>query len=282
MAIIIERINRYAVKGLHAEPLQRVTLATHQGLAHDRRFAIARGDTKLDADRPRWLPKQKLVMLMRDAEMARLAYQLDVDAGMITLRAPGAEPCTATFATAAGRSQLEGYVNRFLGERREGPARWIEAGAISFTDLPHNCVSLLNLESVRDLESRTGLSLDPRRFRANFLLQGAAPFAEFDWVGHEIGIGSVRLRIATRIPRCAATAVHPGTGERDVNVVQSLRRTYGHHDMGVYAEVVAGGSVAVADVVTPPRDPQRRSYFGHRLRFLSFLARSVPTVLRRR
>ena len=115
----------------------------------------------------------------------------------------------------------------------------------------------------------------------SYLNAGAPPWAEFDWVGQEIRIGAATLRVLG-IPRCAATGVEPETGARNLNVVKALRAAYGHHDMGVYAEVIRGGQVTLGDAVVPPDDPRRRSRVSHWLRFVGFLARSAPIVLRRR
>jgi uncharacterized protein YcbX len=282
MPITLDRIYRFPVKGLPGEPLDAVSLVTGQGLPDDRRFAIARADNSQAFGSPRWYPKQWFVMLMRDTALATLAPRVDWEAGTIELRAPGKASCRAAFGTAEGREQLEVYVNGILGSRPEGRARWVESAEVSFTDVPQNCLSLVNLESVRELEARMGCAIDPLRFRANLYVRGAAPWEEFDWIGRQVRVGDVLLRVPARIPRCAATSVDPDSGERDVNVVKGLRAAYGHYDMGVYAEVVRGGRVAVADVVTPPDDPQRRSGVAHWLRFFGFLARGTPIVLRRR
>ncbi len=278
----LAQIYRFPVKGLRGEPLEATALVAGQGLPYDRRFAVARGDTQLDPAAPRWLPKQWFVMLMRDTALARLTCRLDTTAGTIVLHAPGTAPCVAAFNTAAGRAQLETYLNDCLGTRPEGRAHWVECGAVSFTDVPQNCLSLVNLASVRVLEGHMGTGLDPLRFRANLYLDGVPAWDEFNWVGRDIRIGEVALRIPARIPRCAATHVDPETGERSVNVVKGLRAAYGHYDMGVYAEVIHGGRVAIGDVVSPPGNPQPRSGIGHWLRFFAFLARSAPIVLRRR
>lgn len=282
MAITLDHIYRFPVKGLHAEPLDSASLAAGQGLPHDRRFAIARGDNRQTFGAPRWYPKEWFVMLMRDTGLATVTPRVDWEAGTVELSTPGKPACRAAFTTTEGREQLERWVNDVLGDRKEGRARWIESGEVSFTDVPQNCLSLVNLESVRDLESRMGRPIDPLRFRANLYVRGAAPWEDFDWVGQEIAIGDVRLRIPARIPRCNATSVNPDTGERDVNVVKGLRAAYGHYDMGVYAEVVRGGHVTVGDAVTPPGAPQSRSGLGHWLRFFGFLARGAPNVLWRR
>jgi uncharacterized protein YcbX len=49
--------------------------------------------------------------------------------------------------------------------------------------------------------------------------------------------------------RCAATNVDPDAGIRDLNLPQTLMRTYGHTDCGVYAEVVNAGEIAESDKI---------------------------------
>ena len=110
-------------------------------------------------------------------------------------------------------------------------------------------VSLINLGSVGDLARRAGVPLHHLRFRANFYFSGAAPWSELDWVGQELLAGGARLRVVKRIPRCPATEVNPDTAERDANPVAALRAAFGHRDLGVYAEVVEGGRIAVGDAV---------------------------------
>ncbi|HVB17153.1 MAG TPA: MOSC domain-containing protein, partial [Stellaceae bacterium] len=72
MTMTISALYRYPVKGLSAEPLQRVALLPGQCLPDDRRFAIALPSTQFDPDRPEWLSKTHFVMLMRDEQLAAL------------------------------------------------------------------------------------------------------------------------------------------------------------------------------------------------------------------
>ena len=53
------------------------------------------------------------------------------------------------------------------------------------------------------------------------------------------------------ITRCAATQVNPVTAQRDLDIVAALARAFGHVNMGVYAEVVTGGEIAVGDALLP-------------------------------
>ncbi|MFO0202179.1 MAG: MOSC domain-containing protein, partial [Alphaproteobacteria bacterium] len=104
------------------------------------------------------------------------------------------------------------------------------------------------------LEQAAGMALDPLRFRANVYVSGGGPWAEFDWIGREILLGQARLRVVKRIVRCPATEVNPDTAQRDAEPPRWLREHFGHADLGVYAEVLEGGRIAVGDAleVTDP------------------------------
>ena len=90
MTAIIRQLHRYPVKGLSAEALDRVPLATGRCLPHDRRFAIALGSTEFDAAQPRWLSKTHFIMLMRDETLARLSTRFDPQGDVLTIAEYGA------------------------------------------------------------------------------------------------------------------------------------------------------------------------------------------------
>ena len=122
----------------------------------------------------------------------------------------------------------------------------------SFSDVPMKVLSLINLESVRDLERVIGEPVDPLRFRGNVYVDGLPAWSELDWENKTFSIGSLKVKGVLRTQRCAATNVNPATAERDMNVPQTLRVSYGHMDMGIYCEVLEAGSLAKGDAVTPP------------------------------
>lgn len=88
------------------------------------------------------------------------------------------------------------------------------------------------------------MPVDPRRFRANVLLGGLAPFEEFRLIGRRIASGDAVIEIAERIERCIATTVEPETGLRNIEIPLLLRRNFGHIDCGVFGRVVRGGRIA--------------------------------------
>ncbi|NKC29908.1 MOSC domain-containing protein [Falsiroseomonas selenitidurans] len=247
----IERICRYPVKGLSAEVLGAVRLTAGEGLPEDRRFAFAQGDSPFDPAAPAWLQKRHFACLMANAKVAAIRAAYDAPSQLLALQAPGQAPLQADLATEAGRSQAAAWMTEFLGEEARGALRFAMAPGHAFTDIAAKAVSLIGLASIQALEAKAGMALDPLRFRANILFSGAAPFAEFDWIGREILLGGARLRVFKRTQRCAATEVNPETAERDARPQRWLREHFGHADLGVYAEVLEGGLVATGDALAP-------------------------------
>lgn len=250
----VEQISRYPVKGLSPEMLEDVVLSPGDGLPHDRRFAFAQGDSPFDPADPRWLPKRNFACLMANARVAGVHAAYDPRANTLALRAEGEAPLLADLSAPAGRDEAAAWITRFMAAEARGALRLAEVPGHAFTDIPDKAVSIIGLASVAELGARAGMALDPLRFRANILFSGGAPFAELDWVGREVLLGKARLRVFKRTQRCAATEVNPATAERDAKPPKWLLQHYGHADMGVYAEVLEGGRIAVGDALEFP-DP---------------------------
>jgi uncharacterized protein YcbX len=258
MSMTVRSIHRYPIKGLSAEPLERVMLTVGQCIPHDRRFAIAHAATHIDPANPQWLRKTHFFMLMRDEQLAQLRTRFDDQSGAVTIERAGRLLLSACITDAAGRKALEAFFADFLKDHPDGPPKIVEAPGHAFSDAQKKpnastdkYVSLVNLASVRELERAAKAPLDPLRFRANVYFEGAPAWSELDWVGSEISLGQARLRIVSPITRCPATAVNPDTAERDLDVPRLLRDTFSHNLMGVYGEVVGDGWVATEDVLLP-------------------------------
>jgi uncharacterized protein YcbX len=115
-----------------------------------------------------------------------------------------------------------------------------------------NVLSLINLATVRSLEEQWGVEIDPLRFRANFYIDGAQPWEEFDWIGSDIALGDALFRVDRRNGRCGATNVNPVTGHRDLDIPGSLRAAFGHKDLGVYLIARKTGEVFPGAAVRAP------------------------------
>jgi uncharacterized protein YcbX len=252
----VTQIYRYPVKGLSAEGMDRVTLAPGECLPHDRRFAIALSSTAFDPERPEWLPKTQFIMLMRDEKLAQLQTRFDGETGVLTIVKNGQVALRAPVADADGRSLIAEFFSNFLGGTVSGPLRLVAAPGHAFADARRKpnattdkYVSLINHASIRALEAAVGVSVDPLRFRANVYFDGAAAWSEHGWINSQVTIAGVRLRVISPITRCAATQVNPVTAKRDLDIVAALGRTFDHINMGVYAEVVEGGEIAIGDAL---------------------------------
>ena len=80
-------------------------------------------------------------------------------------------------------------------------------------------------------------------------LDGSVYASHGDLMDQVISIGDVRMKVVKRIKRCAATNVDPDTAARDMTIPKTLMDTYGHPDLGVYAEVIEGGTIAEGDAL---------------------------------
>lgn len=258
MSIRVIEIYQYPVKGIAGGRLSAVTLRPGFGVPGDRRFAIARAG--FGAEPPR------LLGMDRHARLATLSAEFGEAAQLLTISRQGHPVVRGDVTTPAGRATIEQFLSAYLEKELNGPARLMDAAeatvaagatgtdhpapppgsAHAFSDPAHSTVSLINLASVRDLERVVGERVDPRRFRANFYVDGIPAWSEFDWVGETVAVGDARLKVTERTVRCAATNVNPDTAARDMNLPLALKRGFGHVDMGVYATVVDGGLVEVA------------------------------------
>lgn len=250
MSINLASIYRYPVKGLTPESLEQVVLSPGEGLPQDRRFALAHGSTRIDPSAPTWLPKSNFLMLARNERLARLKTRLDDATGILTIQRDGKTVASANILESAGRTVVEQFFAAYMADEARGTPRLVEAPGHMFSDTAAKVASIIGLESIRDLGRVVRAPVDPRRFRANFYVEGGRPWEEFEWVGREIRIGAARLKVTKKIDRCAATNVDPDSGQRDLNIPLSLQRGFQHIECGVYAEVLEGGPVALGDAVT--------------------------------
>ena len=247
MTVTLQGIYRYPVKGLSADPLGSVALTPGETLPHDRRFAIAHGSTKFDPTAPQWLPKQNFLMLAKDEKLAQLEARFDPESETLTILRAGKQVVRAKPSDIMGRTLIGQFFAGFMGAVGRGTPRLVEAAGHSFSDVPEKVLSLINLESVSDLERVLRQEVHPLRFRGNLYLEGLAPWGELNWVGRELRVGDSRLEVVQAIERCAATNVNPLTAERDMNIPLTLRKGFRHMQMGVYAKVVAAGVITKGD-----------------------------------
>jgi len=194
----------------------------------------------------------KFTVLAKIPAVARARTAYDAAAGVFRASAEGRPDFAGDLRSAEGRAGLEAWLTGLLVEDLSGPLRVIEGpGAHRFMDSRSGYVSVINLASVRDLEARLGVPLDPLRFRANLYVEGWPAWVENDWTGRTLKVGGANAEVLKPIVRCAATHVDPVTAERDIDVVKALFDAYGHMNCGIYLSVTQGGRVVEGDVLAP-------------------------------
>ncbi|HUQ31945.1 MAG TPA: MOSC domain-containing protein [Pyrinomonadaceae bacterium] len=112
-------------------------------------------------------------------------------------------------------------------------------------------VSLISLQTVRQVEAELGFSVDKRRFRANvyFNLAAGGGFAEDELVGRRLRIGSHAVTmVLERDPRCKMISLDPDTGEHNPKVFRKVAQA---HDAfaGVYCAVLVEGILTENDSI---------------------------------
>lgn len=245
----IASLYRYPVKGLSPEPLSNVALAVGQTLPADRRYAIENGPSGFDPADPKWMVKAYFLMLMRDEWLAALHSHFDDATNILTIRRNGAIVAQGNLETAEGRATIERFFADSYTGSIKGPPKILSSEGHSFSDVARKVVSIINLGSLQAIENIVGRPVHPLRFRANLYVEGWPAWHEFDLLDQTLAIGETRLKVVKRITRCAAVNVDPETAARDLGIPQALTQRLGHNECGVYAEVIAGGTIAVGDTI---------------------------------
>jgi uncharacterized protein YcbX len=253
----VTRISVVPVKGLAVREVDAVDIGRN-GVAENRRLHLV--DTA-----------GRLVNGKTSMRLSLVASALDLAAGTLALTFPGgdvvagelepAEPLETVFfgRPAAGRL-VTGPWNAALSAWSGVEVRLVmsdEVGAASDRG-PDAGISIISAASIADLARIGGVeSLDARRFRMLFEVDGVGPYAEDTWIGRDVQIGGAVVHPLGNVGRCVVTTCDPATAKRDFDTLGALA-TYRRDietteplPLGVVGDVVATGRVRVCDPVTP-------------------------------
>ena len=112
-------------------------------------------------------------------------------------------------------------------------------------------VSLISLQTVRQLGQESGVEMDKRRFRANVFveLEAGMAFGEDGSAGRTLRIGAkTMIAVMERDPRCKMITLDPDTAEANPEIMRGLARA---HDgkAGVYGAVLVEGIIRPGDEI---------------------------------
>jgi uncharacterized protein len=221
-------ILRYPVKSMAAESLTSADVGW-QGLAGDRRWAFIRPD--MERSGFPWLTIRERPELWH--YRPRFVEADRPDASPTVVRTPaGVELDVLDPALAA----------------ELGPGvRVMKQNRGTFDTAP---LSLITTQTIAGLAARVAMPLSAERFRPNLVVDATDgdDFPEDAWVGAELQVGGMRMRVDKRDQRCVMINVDPETTARDPAVLRTVAR---ERDacLGVYGTTVAPGPVSVGDPV---------------------------------
>lgn len=267
----VEELWRYPVKSIAGEPLLSLMFDERGGVG-DRTFAL------LDAETG-WIGRAKLPR--RWGRLIDCTASL-MDVGSIEVRFPDGivvegpgQPADQalselleTTVHLVGSVPADAEIDRYWPDVEGLALRDTEttgriAAAAPGTFFDHAPVHLVTTATLATIRSeRPGVALDARRFRPNLVIDSGPnqdPFAENGWVGSELIVGRVRLRVTDPTPRCVVPTLAHGDLPPDPGLLHriAVRNTVGLPalglaalpSLGVYATVVTPGIVSTGDTV---------------------------------
>ncbi len=252
----LESIWRYPVKGMRGEEIPHV-YAGFAGLMGDRVYGViaADGDPAFPWHTGR--DQEEFVLYkarFRSGDDLLLPKDLDAFEGL----APGIKPIDPTDeAYQVDVETPEGKVYDiespdFLDDLQQVSERSLRVHMSQKGQ--HDCrpLSLFSLSAAAKLGEETGMTVDKRRFRANFYVEWedqADPYFEFSLVGKTLKIGErLEVAIIERDPRCKMITLDPDTADESPKLLQHVSRNHGG-DAGVFAAVLQEGRVKKGDPI---------------------------------
>lgn len=112
-------------------------------------------------------------------------------------------------------------------------------------------ISLISLQTIRQIEEEIGTLMDKRRFRANIYLNVVAEkgFAEDELVGRRLRLGAkAEIAVLERDPRCKLISLDPDTGEHNPEIFRHVAQAHETY-AGIYSAVLVEGMITVGDVI---------------------------------
>ena len=121
--------------------------------------------------------------------------------------------------------------------------------SISNKSMFRNSISLLNINSIKDFESKINQKIEKSIFRGNLYFDGIEAWEERNWIGKTIKINDVLFKVEKNIPRCVAINLKPKTDDNSFNLLKTLKQTYDHYDMGVYLTPENDGEINLSEKI---------------------------------
>ena len=231
----VEAIFRYPVKSMGGERLEVANLGWH-GLDGDRRLAFRRIDDRSGFP---WLTASKLPDLLLFAPHRREdAAQRELPTHVRTPEGEELPVFGEDLATEVGR-------------RYGAPVQMMQLNHGIFDEAS---ISVIALDTVREIGRLAGRSPDVRRFRPNVVVRllRSVPFQEDEWLGGVLsfgdGVDAPAITVTMRDVRCSMLNFDPDSASPAPEVLRAVVRTH-QNTAGIYGAVTRIGRLAVGQPI---------------------------------
>ena len=260
MSVFISSINYCPVKSVSFQRINSCEIKKNVGIVGDRIFAFSKGldsnqaqlfEKNLEERRGKW---NKILTLKNTPSLNK--YNFIFNDKKLTLTQNDKEIITVN---SDERSEYELLSNKILKLENslQKPLFLMKNINIPFFDtsisnktlLTHS-ISLINNKSIKDFENKTNQEIETKRFRGNIYVDGIEAWEERNWIGKIIKINNISFKVEKNIPRCVAINLKPNTDDDSLNLLQSLKKTYNHFDMGVYLTALDSGEINIGDIIS--------------------------------
>lgn len=266
---------RYPVKSMMGEELNASAVTSH-GLVGDRAYALVDNETGkvVSAKNPKKWPDFfafRAAYVSPPDPLIRTPVWITLpDGRVVRSDASSAEQILSAAVSrsvslrskAPETASLEQYWPEREGEAQDVTSEAMAGDAPPGTFFDYAMVHLLTTSSIDQLRALYPEGrFEVRRFRPNIVIdsQGQQGFVENDWVGKTVRIGdSVRLEVTDPCPRCVMPTLaqgdlpyDPGIFKQGIMQNNVLVPFAGKPlpSIGVYAKVLAGGTVRRGDTI---------------------------------
>lgn len=227
----VAALHRYPVKSMAGERLP-VAEIDWQGIEGDRQYAFVR---KANGTRFPWLTARDVpAMLLHRATFADAAR-------------PKTSAVLIETPDGAVLSLHDTLLHEHLESAAGEPIGLIQVARGIYDAMP---ISIVTTATHAQVETAHGSVLDPRRFRANVMIQSELP--ECDWQGLRLAFGNdtdgAMVQMTAPIPRCVLITIDPDTGAREPRVLRTVAQQFGNA-YGVYASPARPGLIRAGDPV---------------------------------
>jgi len=240
------------IKSLSFQSLNSCLLKKDVGIEDDRIYAFSRNLNSEEAALIEKDPnKRELInyLTLKNSPFLN-RYNFNLDNENITIIKDGNEIITLHKNDRKGLSKklLE------LEPKIPKPVYLLKNNQYPFFDTTHsekisNTISLINLNSIKDFESKINKTIEFERFRANIYVKNLEAWIERTWIDKIIRINKIVLKVLSHIPRCSATNLKINSEISDINLPYYLKKIYDHMDMGIYLFPLNNGQISVDDYI---------------------------------